>query len=73
MAKDLPEEWTNGTLNTIYVVLDLGLEKSGVTADLRIKRKRGKTTSVLYAEHLPSEEDDPKSHAGRTKNDRGGE
>ena len=44
MAKDLPEEWTNGTLNTLYVVRDLGLKKSGVPADLRVKRKKGKTT-----------------------------
>ena len=47
MAKELPEEWTNGTLHTLYVVADLGLKKSGIPADLRIKRKRGKTTSVL--------------------------
>ena len=71
MAKDLPEEWTNGTLNTLYVVRDLGLKKSGVPADLRIKRKSGKTTSVLYAEYLPSEEDDTREHAGRTNNGKG--
>lgn len=71
MAKDLPEEWTNGTLNTLYVVADLGLKKSGVPADLRIKRKSGKTTSVLYAEYLPSEEDDTRAHAGRTNNGKG--
>ena len=71
MAKDLPEEWTNGTLNTLYVVRDLGLKKSGVPADLRIKRKKGKTTSVLYAEYLPSEADDPRPHAGRTRNGEG--
>ena len=71
MAKDLPEEWTNGTLNTLYVVRDLGLKKSGVPADLRIKRKKGKTTSVLYAEYLPSAADDPRAHAGRTKNGKG--
>ena len=71
MAKDLPEEWTNGTLNTLYVVRDLGLKKSGVPADLRVKRKRGKTTSVLYAEYLPSEADDPRPHAGRTRNGKG--
>ena len=71
MAKDLPEEWTNGTLNTLYVVRDLGLKKSGVPADLRVKRKKGKTTSVLYAEYLPSEADDPRPHAGRTRNGKG--
>ena len=71
MAKDLPEEWTNGTLNTLYVVRDLGLKKSGVPADLRIKRKKGKTTSVLYAEYLPSEADDPRPNAGHTKNGKG--
>ena len=71
MAKDLPEEWTNGTLNTLYVVRDLGLKKSGVPADLRIKRKKGKTTSVLYAEYLPSEADDPRPHAGRTRSGKG--
>ena len=71
MAKDLPEEWTNGALNTLYVVRDLGLKKSGVPADLRVKRKKGKTTSVLYAEYLPSEEDDPRPHAGRTRNGKG--
>jgi hypothetical protein len=71
LAKDLPEEWTNGTLNTLYVVRDLGLKKSGVPADLRIKRKSGKTTSVLYAEYLPSEEDDTRPFAGRTRNGEG--
>ena len=71
MAKDLPEEWTNGTLNTLYVVRDLGLNKSGVPADLRVKRKKGKTTSVLYAEYLPSEADDPRPHAGRTRDGKG--
>ena len=71
MAKDLPEEWINGALNTLYVVRDLGLKKSGVPADLRVKRKKGKTTSVLYAEYLPSEADDPRPHAGRTKNGKG--
>ena len=71
MAKDLPEEWTNVTLNTLYVVRDLGLKKSGVPADLRIKRKKGKTTSVLYAEYLPSEADDPRPHAGRTRDGKG--
>ena len=71
MAKDLPEEWTNGTLNTLYVVRDLGLKESGVPADLRVKRKKGKTTSVLYAEYLPSEADDPRPHAGRTRDGKG--
>ena len=71
MAKDLPEEWTNGTLNTLYLVRDLGLKKSGVPADLRVKRKKGKTTSVLYAEYLPSETDDPRPHAGRTRDGKG--
>ena len=71
MAKELPEEWTNGTLNTLYVVADLGLKKSGIPADLRIKRKKGKTTSVLYAEYLPSEEDDPRPFEGRTRNGEG--
>ena len=71
MAKDLPEEWTNGTLNTLYVVRDLGLKKSGIPADLRIKRKKGKTTSNLYAEYLPSEADDPRPHAGRTRDGKG--
>jgi hypothetical protein len=71
VAKDLPEEWTNGTLNTLYVVRDLGLKKSGVPADLRITRKRGKTTQVLYAQYLPAEEDDPRQHAGRTRNGKG--
>lgn len=68
MAKDLPEEWTNGTLNTLYVVRDLGLKKSGVPADLRITRKSGKTTKVLYAQYLPAEDDDSRPHAGRTRN-----
>ena len=40
-AKDLPEEWTNGMFKTLYVVRDLGLKKSGVPADLRVKYKRG--------------------------------
>ncbi len=71
MAKDLPEEWTNGTLNTLYVVRDLGLKKSGVPADLRITRKSGKTTKVLYAQYLPAEDDDPRPHAGRTRNGKG--
>ena len=71
MVKDLPEEWTNGTLNTLYVVDDLGLKKSGIPAGLRIKRKKGKTTSILYAEYLPSEEDDPRPFAGRTRNGEG--
>lgn len=70
MAKDLPEEWINGTLNTLYV-RDLGLKKSGVPADLRITRKSGKTTKVLYAQYLPAEEDDPRDHAGRTRNGQG--
>jgi hypothetical protein len=68
VAKDLPEEWTNGTLNTLYVVRDLGLKKSGVPADLRITRKSGKTTKVLYAQYLPAEDDDSRPHAGRTRN-----
>ena len=71
MAKDLPEEWANGMLNTLCVVRDLGLKKSGVPADLRVKRKKGKTTSVLYAEYLPSEADDPRPHAGRTRDGKG--
>ena len=68
VAKDLPEIWTNGTLNTLYVARDLGLKKSGVPADLRVKSKRGKTTSVLYAEYLPSKTCDPSPHAGHTRN-----
>ena len=71
MAKDLPEEWTNGTLNTLYVVRDLGLKKSGVPADLRVQRKKGKTTSVLYAEYLPSEADGLRPLAGRTREGKG--
>jgi hypothetical protein len=71
VAKDLPEGWTNGTLNTLYVVRDLGLKKSGVPADLRITRKSGKTTKVLYAQYLPAEDDDPRPHAGRTRNGKG--
>ena len=71
MAKDLPDEWVNGTLNTLYVVRDLGLKKSGVPADLRITKKRGKTTQILYAQYLPAEEDDPREHAGRTKGGKG--
>lgn len=67
MLQELPDDWINGTLNTLYVVADLGLKKSGVPADLRIKRKTGKTTSVLYAEYLPAAEDDPRPNAGRTR------
>ena len=71
VAKDLPEEWNNGTLNTLYVVRDLGLKKSGVPADLRVQRKKGKTTSVLYAEYLPSEADRLRPLAGRTREGKG--
>ena len=53
MAKELSEEWTNGTLNTLYVARDLGLKKPDIHTDLRIKRKKGKTTSNPYAEYLP--------------------
>ena len=68
MPKPLPEEWIKGTLNTLYVVEDLGLKKPGIPADLRLKRRTGKgqTTSRLEAGYLPAEEDDPRENRGWT-------
>ena len=68
MPKPLPEDWIKGTLNTLYVVEDLGLKKPGIPADLRLKRRTGKgqTTSRLEAGYLPAEEDDPRENRGWT-------
>ena len=71
MPKTLPQDWLDGTRNTLNVRDDLGLKRLGVPANLRIKRNKGKTTQNLFAEYLPAEEDDTRAHAGRSKGGRG--
>ena len=67
MPRTLPDDWLDGTRNTLNVREDLGLNKLGVPANLRIKRNKGKTTQNLFAEYLPAEEDDARKDAGRSK------
>lgn len=71
MPKQLPEDWLNGTKHTLNVREDLGLKAHGVPADLRVKRKRGKSTSNLYAEYLPPAEEDTRAHSGRSRGGKG--
>ena len=67
MPKQLPEDWLLGTRHTLNVRADLGIKTHGVPADLRVKRKQGKSTSNLYAEFLPAKNDDIRAHQGRSK------
>ena len=71
MPRTLPDDWLDGTRNTLNVRDDLGLKRLGVPANLRIKRNKGKTTQNLFAEYLPAEEDDAREHAGRTRGGKG--
>ena len=71
MPKSLPEDWIQGTRNTLNVRDDLGIKKLGAPANLRVRRNKGKTTANLFAEFLPHPDEDPRPHAGRTRNGSG--
>ena len=71
MPRTLPDDWLDGTRNTLNVRDDLGLKRLGVPANLRVKRNKGKTTQNLFAEYLPSEEEDTRAHGGRSRGGQG--
>ena len=64
---DIPEDWK--TLN----VRDYFTRRGGFPSNLRITRVqvRGKSSNKIYAQWLPSREEDPRENQGRGKNPKG--
>ena len=64
---DIPEDWK--TLN----VRDYFTRRGGFPSNLRITRVqvRGKSSNKIYAQWLPSREEDPRDNQGRGKNPKG--
>ena len=75
MGRSLPQEWIEGTLQTLNVVRDLGGTGNIPHTSLSVVRQKpsanSRKTKNLQWRFLPEKADDPRPFAGKTNRGRG--